>query len=84
MNAREMFEKLGYNSTVFDNGTIRYSKTKKDKTSRVNFYLDNKVYDAYYVELSTNGVEHSRDTRLINIKLNKAIQQQIKELNWEE
>ena len=83
MTAKEMFEKLGYSKTTFSNGTIQYEKVKKDITSRVRFYLEDKVYSAYYTELSENGVEIRQMTRLINIKLHKAINKQIEELGWD-
>ena len=82
LTAREMFEELGYSKTIFPNGTIQYEKVKKEKTSRVRFYLEDKVYSAYYTDLSENGVEIRQMTRLINAKLHKAINKQVEELGW--
>jgi hypothetical protein len=82
MTAKEMFEKLGFSKTIFPNGTIQYEKVKKDKMSRVRFYLEDKVYSTYYTELSENGVEIRQMTRLINTKTHKAINKQIEELGW--
>ena len=82
MSAKEMFEELGYSKIIFPNGTIQYEKVKKEKTSRFRFYLEDKVYSVYYTELSENGVEILQMTRLINMKLYKAINKQIEELGW--
>lgn len=78
MSAKDMFEELGmypssYNDNLFDETIFEYSNNKK--TENVKFYLTSKFYKAS----SENGF-----SLLIDINLDNAIHQQIKELGWYE
>ena len=78
MSAKDMFEELDmypseYNDNLFKEKIIEYST--KDKTKNVKFYLTSKCYEV--------KSEHGFST-LINIVLDNAIHQQIREFGWYE
>lgn len=72
MNAKEMFESLGYTLIRSDNCLISYEKNKIDALIRIAFIMkDKKFYSEY------NDVAHD-----ITMDELKAISQQLKELHW--
>lgn len=78
MIAKDMFEELDmyrseYNDNLFREKVVEYSKP--DRSKNVKFYLKSKCYEV--------GSEHGFST-LIDINLDNAIQQLIKELGWYE
>ena len=78
MSAKEMFEELDmysneYEDNLFRERIIEYSAP--DRSKNVKFYLKSKCYEV--------GSEHGFST-LININLDNAIHQQIKEFGWYE
>ena len=83
MSAREMFEELGYKQIKKNKHFIEYRQQfDKDNQYKVlyefNFCLEYECVECIILDnLSVHFV------RLTN-RLNKAIQQQIKELGWEE
>jgi hypothetical protein len=77
MTAKEMFEKLGYeyNECYFENelDEIIYSKSGK-YTPQIMFNLNHKVVKIY---------RENNKSSCFNMKLLKAINQQVKELHWD-
>jgi hypothetical protein len=69
MTAQEMFESLGYEIFDDDDYRLSYVLTHNNNLYFVNFYKNHRTYniDVCYV---------------IDIKLHKAIHQQMKELGW--
>jgi hypothetical protein len=71
MNAKEMFEKLGYNQELDGNEYIKYAKGS-ELDQEIMFNLSDKHYLCMdYITALT-----------ISIELHKAITRQLKELGW--
>lgn len=79
MKAVEMFKLNGYNLIREDDDYIIYSK-------KVNEYMDKIVSFCFQLEnlsvLYESDFLRVDDVPSINMNLNKAIQAQLKELNW--
>lgn len=75
MNAKEMFEKLGYKQEKIEEQLI-YTKIDvlTDVEYDIIFYLDDKTFEA-----STDNYQYAND---INLKELQAINKQIEELGW--
>lgn len=77
MNAREMFEKLGYSLKVDNNNLIEYSK--KD-CGHIAFDFDietKRFYSRYFFSSSIQSTPHS-----ITLDEFKAVQKKMEELGW--
>lgn len=74
MNAREMFEKIGYRRST-DIDVIKYSK-KLDDT----FYLIEVMFDLLEKEIVLN--DNGYEAYIITCALLKAINKQAEELGW--
>lgn len=96
MNAKEMFEELGYECiSGEDSELVNYQKIEDDEFKRTDFimaelvfYKDRKEYWASkwyneYKEGTNNIIKKPRKILMIDIKHIKAIQKQIEELGWE-
>ena len=70
MNAREMFEQLGYKKLNTTTWNITYAKMSD---AVIRFYVDNGSYYKRDMFNSSLG---------ISVKEHKAIHQQLKELGW--
>jgi len=90
MNAKTMFEKLGY-KLIGTSSLFQYRKEYNDAWDRLHYEdiifnnnLKGYITLAWYNELNDKGTfkNKSYDAIYITIELNKAIQQQIKELGW--
>jgi uncharacterized FAD-dependent dehydrogenase len=77
MSAKEMFEELGYELYVNHKTELSY----RNKNLSTDFVIFDKKEKEYAREFIFVG--GSSSSNYINMKLNKAIQQQIKELDWE-
>ena len=75
MNAKEMFEALGYKKEMV-NSAINFVRCKYGITKRINFY-DSKQY---YVAL--DGYTYNDSSGGTDVKEYLAITQQMKELGW--
>lgn len=77
MNAKEMFEELGYK--FLNEGKINrisFMKFEDFSSLSVDFYLDDKDYSVY-----KDTINHLY-RGYVDIKLHQAITQQMKELGW--
>lgn len=78
MTAKEMFEKLGF-ETLVDNNRFKIYAIKHDKNASDNalFYWD-------YIRFDKEDKTYNVDNMIgeVDIKLHKAIHQQLKELGW--
>ena len=78
MKAKDMFKKLGY-SKIEDAITIQYSK---DNDHKIRFWKSSKqieLFGGYELETDLENNQYFTD----NFKLFVAINQQVKELNWD-
>lgn len=88
MSAKEMFEELGYGKVNYPAGKCKnrvvYRKRDNKETieTEIIFYEDEGMYLISDYDFSEKGL--GQLCSQVDIKLNKAIQQQIKELRWEE
>lgn len=78
MNAREMFEELGYKFEKLNYQGETYFYSNKNSYGgndyvRIWFYIETKTYSVHSIYGSNNYVD---------IKLHQAIHQQMKELGW--
>lgn len=77
MNAREMFEKLGYSLKVDNNNLIEYSK---EDCGHISFCFDietKRFYSMYSFSSSIQSTPHS-----ITLDEFEAVQKQMEELGW--
>lgn len=76
MSAKEMFEKLGFKYSKEENFRISYVyENWRNRT--IHFYLKDKDFSCNLIQ-NNAGIGGC----MINMDLFKAIQQQIKELHW--
>lgn len=80
MSAKEMFKKWGYKQIKsLYHGKLDEISYEADKYATcIRFRLFNKSYQTYYKD-----EEGNENVANVDMQLNKAIQQQIKELGWE-
>lgn len=78
MTAQEMFEELGFNMCVDDGIHLLY-RIKQDKKGK-----DNDPFNWNYIDFYYKDKTYSVDIMIgeIDIKLHKAIHQQLIELGW--
>ena len=91
MTAKEMFEELGFKEYSNDNISIsyKYNANRKNTNYMIVFYFSDNTYQVFTQSYSSRLLKENKylpiyEPYRINTKLNKAIQQQIKELHWEE
>lgn len=87
MSAKEMFEELGYKFISYgDDEIINYQKEIYQNTiyEDIIFNLKNKDYLLLRFEniVRLGIMKKEYNCVIVDMKLNKAIQQQIKELGW--
>ena len=77
MNAKEMFEALGYKEKPKNGNWLRFKEERQFRTNTISFDLQGKSY-------STHATDEFGDTVYFGVtnELHLAITQQMKELGW--
>lgn len=83
MNAKEMFEELGftYNECYYHHelDSIIYKRTEK-RATQIEFMLDRKMYKVFFEVSDIDTYELLPSA--VDMELHKAINKQIEELGW--
>ena len=82
MNAKEMFEKLGYKVLVNNKNTLEYLKQTEDEKYTITFDKKYKFIGHYYEQYSKFNNMWTYELCDLTLEELQAINKQVEELGW--